>query len=104
MIHDPRMLATRHRATSRGRRAPDHERRAVDRASGIADAGQRISARESWLGSLLISGQKSRKIAKNPPKSRRGPAPLETGASAMFFTNNTVKNDMVVSRETLLIF
>jgi hypothetical protein len=51
-----------------------------------------------------LSGQKSRKIAENPRKSRRGPAPLGTGASAMFFTNNTVKNDMVVSRETLLIF
>ena len=55
-------------------------------------------------GSLLISGQKT---AENCQKStRRAPPPtrLHTRARAMFLSNNYVKNDMNVSRETLPIF
>ena len=56
------------------------------------------------VGSLLISGQKT---AENCQKStRRAPPPtrLHTRARAMFLSNNYVKNDMDVSRETLSIF
>ena len=72
-------------ASERGRRASERGRRAV-------------------VGSLLISGQKRRKTAKNPKKKQRCPRALAAQARAMFFTNNHVKNDMSVSRETLPIF
>jgi hypothetical protein len=48
-----------------------------------------------------ISGQKT---AENRQKSKNRatrPQALAAQARAMFFTNNTVKNDMNVSRETL---
>jgi len=51
-----------------------------------------------------LSGQKT---AKKPSKTAiRAPPPTRwhTQARAMFFTNNHVKNDMDVSRETLPIY
>jgi len=51
-----------------------------------------------------ISGQKPQKTAKNPRSAPRRPRGWQAGARAMFFSNNIVKNDMDVSRETLPIF
>jgi hypothetical protein len=48
-----------------------------------------------------ISGQKPQKSAKNPRFAPRRPRGGQAGARAMFLTNNHVKNDMIVSRETL---
>jgi hypothetical protein len=82
------------RITGGGSRAAGHETRPAGvgtRAAGV-------------VGSLLISGQKRRKTAKNPKKKQRCPRALAAQARAMFFTNNHVKNDMSVSRETLPIF
>jgi hypothetical protein len=68
--------------------------------------GRRASERgaRAVVGSLLISGQKT---AENRQKSKnRATRPLGEAAQAraMFFSNNMVKNDMNVSRETLPIF
>jgi hypothetical protein len=49
----------------------------------------------------VLSGQKSQKSAKNPRSAPRRPRGWQAGARAMFLTNIHVKNDMIVSRETL---
>ena len=69
-------------------------------AGQIGPAG-RIRGPWSIVGSLLISGQKT---TENGQKSKiHAPPPTRclAGARAMFFSNNYVKNDMNVSRETL---
>ena len=77
--------------------------RGVMRGARASERGRRASERgaRAVVGSLLISGQKT---AENRQKSKNRatrPRALAAQARAMFFTNNTVKNDMNVSRETL---
>ena len=51
-----------------------------------------------------ISGHFASKNNHLPAIAARGPGSVPAGAWAMFLTNNPVKNDMDVSRETLPIF
>lgn len=51
-----------------------------------------------------ISGHFASKNNPLPAIAARGPGSVPAGAWAMFLTNNPVKNDMDVSRETLPIF
>ena len=48
-----------------------------------------------------ISGQKTAENRQKPKNRATRPRALAAQARAMFLTNNTVKNDMNVSRETL---
>ena len=64
--------------------------------------GQPLSAVR--VGSLLISGQKTAEIRQKSTFRATPPTCAGAGARAMFFTNNYVKNDMNVSRETLPVF
>jgi len=77
----------------------------------MAERGPRASGtghRASGTGSRRRGPGLSGQIAGFPGKIAKideiGPHRLWARTSAMFFTNNMVKNDMVVSRETLLIF
>jgi hypothetical protein len=81
------------RAAGVGSRLPDAGRRATGRATRGAGLKTRIP----------VSGQKNtekwQKTAIRGTRAQRS----QTGARAMFFTNNHVKNDMNVSRETLIL-
>ena len=91
------------RASERGATMPGDKRRA-----NCAGIGTRAAGRDTRGAALKtripVSGQKT---AENRQKSKnRASRPLGEAAQAraMFFSNNMVKNDMNVSRETLPIF
>jgi len=91
-----------------GRVAPAAERNPPQESTGRASrAGNRGPGSErpgSDAGGPGRSGQLPRPVARNRRATRRRPRRLLALARAMFFTNNMVKNDMNVSRETLPIF
>jgi hypothetical protein len=94
------------RITGGGSRAADHGRQGMKRGQLASERGRRASerGRPAVVGSLLISGQKT-VINQAFTKNRAAPPTrCWTRARAMFFTNNHVKNNMSVSRETLPIF
>ena len=76
-------------------------RRITGGGSRAAGVGTRAAG---VVGSLLISGQKTVINQAFTKKSAARPRALAAQARAMFFSNNIVKNDMDVSRETLPIF
>jgi len=81
-------------------RQPDREPRPAGREPRPAGTGPRPVG--TGRGPAL-SGQKIAAIRQKSALRAAPPTRCRTGARAMFLTNNHVKNDMNVSRETLPI-
>ena len=80
----------------------------MNRGRRITGGGSRaagVGTRAAGLKTRIpVSGQKTVINQAFTKKSAARPRALAAQARAMFFTNNHVKNDMSVSRETLPIF
>jgi hypothetical protein len=89
------------RITGGGRRITDGGSRAAGHETRPAGVGTRAAGLKTRIP---VSGQKT-VINQAFTKNRAAPPTrCWTRARAMFFTNNHVKNNMSVSRETLPIF
>jgi len=82
---------------------PGDKRRANCAGVGTRAAGRDTRGAAGDRGPAL-SGQKTAAIGQKSEKIEPRPWGEAAQARAMFFSNNMVKNDMNVSRETLPIF
>ena len=89
------------RITGGGSRAAGHETRPAGVGTRAAGVGTRAAGRRRVPSHI---GSKTAENRQKSKKKQRCPRALAAQARAMFFTNNHVKNDMSVSRETLPIF